>query len=244
MNTHRHHFASNVMRLLLVGFVTFGLGVFSASAGDDDALTSQEILTAASKKLANTPTIRFELKVDGDTFIDSNGTMRLLEAKGALVRPDRVQTEFKLKVLGTVTISTSLIIVGQQRWSTDLITGSWGPAPEEFGYDPGILFDNQNGIGPVMDRVQNAARLENEEVDDRSSFHLQAEVDPAIIEDLSSGNLTGSPITADLWIARETLDVLKVRLAEPDTVKDREPATWTLTFSDQGKELKINPPAE
>jgi hypothetical protein len=235
-------FRSKLLAIALVLAVAFAAFPARVSADDDDALTSQQILQNASKKLAETPTIRFELKIDGDTFIDNDQTMRLLEAKGILVRPDRVQTEFKLKVLGTVTISTSLIIVGSERWSTDLITGSWGPAPEEFGYDPGILFDNQQGIGPVMDRVQNATRLENEKIDDKDCFHLQAELDPAIIEELSSGNLTGSPVTADLWIDRETFDVLRVRLAEPDTVKDRDPATWTLDFSDQGKDLKVEPP--
>lgn len=213
------------------------------AADDDDAKTSQEILLSASQRLAATQTLRFKLKVDGDTFIDYGHTMRLLEAQGELIRPDKVQTDFKLKVLGTVTISTSLLIIGDQRWATDLITGAWGPAPDEFSYDPGILFDNQNGIGPVMDRVQNAVRLDNEKIDGQSCFHLQAQVDPSIIDELSSGNLTGNPVTVDLWIDRATSDLLRVRLSEPDTVTDRDPATWTLDFSDQGKDLKIEPPS-
>ena len=204
---------------------------------------AQTILIEASKQLAATPTIRFELKVEGDTFIDDGKSLRLLEASGELVRPESVRTDFKLKVMGTVTISTSMIIIGDQRWSTDLITGSWGDAPEEFGYDPGILFDNQNGIGPVMDRVQDPTQLDDEKVHDRDAYHITAQVKPDILDELTSGTMTGDPITVELWIDKETYDVLRVRLTEPDTVTDREPAVWTLDITDQGKEFTIEPPA-
>lgn len=204
---------------------------------------TQLILIEASKRLAGTQTIRFELKVDGDTYIDDGQSLKLLEAKGELVRPDRVRTDFKLKVLGTVTVSTSLIIVGDDRWSTDLITGSWGEAPKEFGYDPGILFDNQDGIGPVMDRIADPVREADEKIRDHVAYHLSAEVKPEILDELTSGTMTGSPIRVDLWIDSETYDVLRVRLAESDTVKDRAPAVWTLDFTDQDKEFVIDPPA-
>ena len=204
---------------------------------------TQSILIEASKQLAATPTIRFELKVEGDTFIDDGKSLRLLEASGELVRPESVRTDFKLKVMGTVTISTSMVIIGEQRWSTDLITGSWGDAPEEFGYDPGILFDNQNGIGPVMDRIQDPTQLADEKVHDRDAHHITAQVKPEILDDLTSGTMSGDPISVDLWIDKETHDVLRVRLTEPDTVTDREPAVWTLDITDQGKEFTIEPPA-
>jgi hypothetical protein len=204
--------------------------------------TTESILTSASQRLAQTQTVRFTLDIDGETFIDDAESIQLLEAQGLLVRPDRVQTDFKIRVLDSVTVSTSLITVGDQTWSTDLITGQWGPAPIEFGYDPGILFDNQGGIGPVIDRIQNATRLPEEELRGRDSYRFRAEVTQEIVGPLTMNTLRGAPITVDLWIDVESLDLLRARLAEPGG-GDHDPAIWTLDLEDHDADLTIDPPA-
>lgn len=205
--------------------------------------SAEQILQSASQRLAATPTIRFALDIQGTTYIDDADTIQLLSARGELVRPDRVRTDFKIKIFGGITISTSLIIVGEQHWSTDLITGKWGPAPEEFGYDPSILFDNQNGIGPVMNRVTSAVRLPDDSVRDHDCYHVQATVDQAIIDPLTAGSLQGNPITVDLWIDRGNYDLIRAQLSEPGGTPDTTPVVWTLDLSGHGSDIKIDPPA-
>lgn len=214
----------------------------SKPATEPVSLSADQILQAASQRLAATPTIRFGLNIQGTTYIDDARTIQLLAARGELVRPDRVRTDFKIKVLG-VTISTSLIIIGAQHWSTDLITGKWGPAPTEFGYDPSILFDNQNGIGPVMDRTTSAVRLADESVRGSDCYHIQAVVEQAIIDPLTSGSLHGSPIMVDLWIDRANDNLIRARLSEPTGTPDTTPAIWTLDLSGHGSAITINPPS-
>ena len=132
------------------------------------------------------------------------------------MRPDRVRTDFKVEAMGRVTVTVQLIIVDGQWWTTDLITGKWGPAPTDFEYDPSVLFDNQGGIGPVMDRVTDAQRLDDEEIDGHKAFHVQALVSDQIINSLTYHTLQGTPITVDLWIDQGTFDLLRARLAEHD----------------------------
>lgn len=208
-------------------------------AADPAAL---DILRAASIQLAATPTIRFELKIEGTTYVDDADAIQLLEAKGELVRPDRVFAEFKIKVLGAVTANINLITIGDEYWSTDLITGRWMSAPPEFTYDPKTLFDEQNGIGPVMDKVVDPVLLGEEEVDDRSCWRVQALVAQDIIGKLTSNTMDGEPITVDLWVDRETNNLMRAQLAEPkDNGKD-EPATWVLNLHDHGADITIDPP--
>jgi hypothetical protein len=232
---------------LLIGIIALATVMPLTARADEatDALTATEILQLASQQLAATQTVRFELDVDGDTYIDSLETLKLIEAKGDLVRPDRVRTEFKVEALGQVTVSIQLIIVSGQWWTTDLITGKWSQAPVDFEYDPSVLFDNQNGIGPVMDRVTDAQRLDDEKVDDRDAFHIQALVNDDIIDDLTYNTLQGSPITVDLWIDRETNDLLRARLAEPPSQPGNgsdKPAIWTLDLFDHDANITIDPP--
>ena len=54
--------------------------------------------------------------------------------------------------------------------------------------------------------------------------------------------MTGSPVTVDLWIDRETDDLLRARLAEPPQPDKENPATWTLDLVRHGEEVSIEPP--
>lgn len=215
----------------------------SRSLATQASPTPSDILHDASLQLAAIPSARFTLDVQGESFIDDRQTIRLIEAKGELVRPDRVHTDFKIQVAGGLTVGMSLITIGDQHWSTDLISGKWGPAPSEFGYDPRVLFDDSAGIGVVMDRLQGATMLPGEEVHGRPCYRIQAQFDSSAISQLSGGRLEGSPVTVDLWIARDNLDLLRARLAEPASITGRKPAIWTLDLNDQGADLHVDPPS-
>jgi len=204
-------------------------------------VTPQQILEAASTRLAETQSVHFTLEVAGDTFIDSGKTIRLLGAEGDLVRPDRVQTTFQAEVLGRA-VSLQLITIGEQSWTTNILTGEWGSAPLEFSYQPDVLFSTQDGIGPVMGRVKDITRAEDEKIDGRDAYHVQAEVDEAIVGPLTYYTIKGSPVTANLWIDRETNDLLRAQLAEPTREDGSEPAIWTLDLSHHGQPVEIEPP--
>jgi hypothetical protein len=205
-------------------------------------LTAAEILAQASQRLAQTQSIHFKLAVTGQTFIDTNNQIQLLEASGDLIRPDRVSTEFRVKLLSSVTVSMKLITIGDKHWLTDLITGKWGPSPAEFGYDPSILFNNQEGIGPVMNRIKDARKLADGSIDGHDVFHISAVVDQTIIGPLTSYSMQGDNVAVDLWIDKSNFNLLQAQLAEPKTVTGHQPATWVLTLSNQDKPVNISPP--
>jgi hypothetical protein len=199
------------------------------------------LLEMASMRLAEIPTVHFALEVQGETFIDTGRNIRLLGAEGDLQRPDRVHTTFQAEVLNRA-ISLQLITIGNRSWTTNILTGEWENAPVEFAYRPDILFSTQDGIGPVMGRVEDVARLEDEDVAGRPTYHLRATVDQSIVGPLTYHTITGSPVTVDLWIDRETHDLLRARISEPPGPERPNPAVWTLDLSHHGEELAIAPP--
>ena len=220
-----------------------GLANLASTPATPVTLTATDILARASEQLADTQTVRFKLEIEGDTYIDPGRTLKLLEAEGELARPDRVRTEFKVVALERATVTVQLIIVSGHWWTTDLVTGEWTDAPVEFEYDPSVLFDNQDGIGPIMDRVENAERLEDDKLDGRKTYHIRAVVDQEIIGPLTSNTIDATPVTVDLWIDQETFELLRARLAEPEDAPGPDrPATWTLDLFDHGATIEIEPP--
>ncbi|MGI9255296.1 MAG: LppX_LprAFG lipoprotein [Thermomicrobiales bacterium] len=202
--------------------------------------TPAEILTAASKRLAETQTVGFALDIEGDTFIDSAGTIRLLSATGDLKRPDSVRTEIRAEVLKRA-ITLQLITIGDQTWLTNIVDGSWGPAPVEFAYRPDVLFDTQNGLGPVMGRVTDVQRQPDEKIDGVEAYHLLATVPQEVIGPLTYNTIQGSPVSVDLWVDRATGDMLRARLSEPP-MSGKTPAVWTFDLMRHGQEVEIEPP--
>lgn len=231
--------------LLLVALLVVGL----AGCGPETEVVSTptttpspaELLTMASRRLAETQSVHFTLTVEGETYIDSGKTIKLIGAEGDLQRPDRVRTTFQAEVMGRA-ISLQLITIGDRSWTTNILTGEWGNAPLEFAYRPDILFSTQDGIGPVMGRVQNVTRLDDEEIGGRDAYHLQASVDQSVVGPLTYYTINGSPVSVDLWIDKETHDLLRARLAEPPGPERPHPAVWTLDLSHHGEEISIEPP--
>lgn len=203
--------------------------------------SAQDLLALASQRLAETPSVHFDLDVAGETFIDTANTIRLLGAEGDLVRPDRVRTTFQAEIMDRA-ITLQLITIGEESWTTNVLTGEWGDAPVEFAYQPDVLFSTQDGIGPVMGRVQDVRRLEDDEVSGRPTYHLRATVDEETVGPLTYHTITGSPVTVDLWIDQETHDLLKAQLAEPPGADRPDPAVWTLALSHHGEDITIEPP--
>lgn len=213
----------------------------SATAPASPTPTAADLLARASRRIAETTSVHYTLTIGGDTFLDTTETIRLLDAEGNLQRPDRVYSSFRAEILGR-TITLQLITVGADSWTTDILSGEWVRAPGEFAYKPGILFDNQEGIGPVIDRVTDATRLDDTDVAGRPAFHVEAIVDQAAIGPLTSYLLTGPTVTVNLWIDRETDDLLRAELSQPAADSAGTATTWTLDLSRHGEDVSIEPP--
>jgi LppX_LprAFG lipoprotein len=203
--------------------------------------TPAALLELARKRLAETPTVHFALDVQGETFIDSGRNIRLLGAEGEVQRPDRVRAAFQAEVMNRA-ISLQLVSIGDKSWTTNILTGEWENAPMELAYQPDILFSTQDGIEPVMGRVKDVERLTDEEIEGRSTYHLQATVDESAVGPLTYYTISGSPITVDLWIDQETHDLLRAQLSEPPGPERSNPAVWTLNLSHHGEDISIEPP--
>ena len=211
----------------------------SMIAQDDDV---NAILAAASQRLADIESLHFTLRIDGDTFIDETQTLKLESAEGDLARPDKVSVEFKVSLFGAGTVSIRMITVGEDSWTTDLISGNWGDAPPEFGYNPSVLYDNQNGLGPVMGKLEDATLEGEEEVNDRDAHHIKGTASAETIEPLTSGTMTGDNVVIELWIDLETSDLLRVKVYEPESDEKENPATWELNLSRFNEKVTIEPP--
>lgn len=212
----------------------------STTQEPDESVT--DILAAASAKLAETQSLRFSLAIDGETFVDSAGTIQLVAARGTLARPNKVAVDFQVQLFGAGTVTIRMITIGASSWTTDLLTGDWNTAPPEFGYNPSILYDNQQGLGPVMGHLQNPVLDGREDLDGKDAFNISGTASEATMGPLTSNTMTGEPVGLQLWIDVETFNLLQVIVTEPETSGKDDPAVWTMNLSDHNDQVSIEPP--
>jgi hypothetical protein len=218
--------------LLLALVLLAGSFSIPAIASAQDQPDAAALLAQTSEVLAQTQTVRFTLTVDGDSYIDDLNQMRLIKAEGSLQRPGKVEVEFQIQLFGAGNISIKMITVDGKAYSTDLLTGKWGPAPAEFGYDPSLLFDTKGGLGPVASRLTDASVSGIEKVDGRDCWKVEGTADKASIDFISAGTMVGDSFHATLWIDKENGQLRKIVLAEPSDNGKEHPASWTMDLTD------------
>jgi hypothetical protein len=228
--------------LLALGIGGCASALLGRPALADEKLDAAAILSNASQRLAETNSLHFTLEIEGTTYIDESESIQLESAEGDLARPDKVATEFKVSLFGVSTVSIRMITIGESSWTTDLITGNWTEAPPEFGYNPSVLYDNQNGLGPVTGKMTGTKVAGTESIDGQDSWHVTGIASGEIMEPITAGTMAGNEIGVELWIDKETFDIHRVKVVEPKTDDKDDPATWTLNLSEFDEKVTIEAP--
>lgn len=202
------------------------------------------ILDSAAETINETESMAFVMKLEGTTYVDADENIQLIGAEGVMQRPDRADVIFTAEFMGMQQISIRMITIGEDSWITDIVTGQWVPSPPEFGYNPSVLYDDEHGLGPVMSRMNDPEVAGSEEIDGKDAWHIVATVDGEVTELMTAGTMRGSVQSLELWIDKETNDILQIRISEPEDEDLEDPATWTLILTDHNEEVNIEQPGD
>jgi hypothetical protein len=227
------------------------LALLTGCMGDDDddatpetadAVTAESVLESASARWSETTSAHFKLTIDGETFLDSDNTIKLNSAEGDIKRPGSVSAtaDVGVPVLGNKEIS--LIATDGTVYMTNLLSGDWEESPADFSYDPSILFSDTEGIGPILTELQNPTLEDDEAVEGRDAHVVTGTVTEDQVSGVTAGAVAGESIDVTVWVDTETSDILKVSLTEPEGVRE-DPATWNLVFTEFNEDVTIEPPA-
>ena len=194
------------------------------------------IIASAVARWDETDTAHFVLSIDGATYLDDDEQIELAGAEGDLSRPQSVEALASVAI-SLVTLDVSLIFIGDDAYMTDFLTGNWGPAPDDFSYNPALLLSQTEGLGPVLEALEEPIVVGLDEAVGVDAVHLRGFVDQELIDDMTAGAITGEKIGVDIWFDAESLDVVRIELSEPD-----DGTTWIITLSEHNELIEIEAP--
>ncbi len=204
-------------------------------------ITAESVLESASAQWAETESAHFTLGVEGNAWLDDDETIRLVSAEGDIARPNSVEGSATINVAIIGEVDISIIAIGEDSYITNFVSGNWKTAPPDFSYNPAILFDDEDGIGPILTELESPELDGEETIDGRETRRVTGTVTAEAVDEITAGSIQGEDIDVILWIDAETDEIVQVQLTEPEGVRE-DPATWTLQMSDHNAPVEIEPP--
>lgn len=204
---------------------------------------AQAIVDKARTRLDQVNSLHFLVTIDGDLFIDAARTQRVKSAEGDLVRPDKVSAAAKVSA-GPINATVKFIQIGDDVYMTNILTGKWEKAPGGLGYDPRVVFDKENGVTAILNKVTGWQFVENTKVNGVDTQHVRGPVPVQFANALVANSLRGDTIDVDLYVEGKNNDIVRLVLAEqPAAVAPGTPAArWTLDLSKQNDPISIVAP--
>jgi lipoprotein LprG len=244
MRTYRY-LPVAVLLVLAIAFTGCGSKKKHSTPGASPAtsaspVTAESVLSSASQRWSKTQSAHFVLTIDGKAYLDSAQTLALRDAEGDLARPDSVQARAKIAA-SLATLDIQLVAIGPDMYITNFISGNWEKAPNDFGYNPAVLFSDTDGIGAVLTQLKTPKLEKDDSVDGTDAHVVSGTVDAATINKMTAGAITADNIAVKIWIAKDTSDILKVVITPPASA-DNQAGTWTLLVTDHNKPVTIESP--
>lgn len=205
--------------------------------------TASSILALAQQHFNDAKTFHFVMKSDhlGPKPAGDPGISSLSAAEGDVQRPDKLSSSGTVD-FGGMTVSTQLIVVGQQAWYQNPLTGSWD---EDDSFASFVtLFDPAKGLGVALTTLRNPSLPSDGSANGTSCWKISGDVDTSAL-----GNLLGeaaNPAKAPhvtFCIGKSDGRLYSIVLTGQVVTGDTDQTTRTIYISKYDAPVNIQAPA-
>jgi hypothetical protein len=210
---------------------------------DDTVATNDAdaILDQAAERFAELETAKFELDGTGYIEIDEIGEVSLNDAEGQIERPDRAEIDIAVDT-AIADVPVTVVTYNGEVYIKDPVAGSTHTAPDDFQFNPAIMFDEDEGIPALIRSVEDAELLdEDEDVDGRAAYKIYGIIEGELIQRATAGTFPATDdVDFNVWIDKETYDVLKILAEDPTEETD---SVWEMWIYDHNEPVEIEDPS-
>jgi len=201
---------------------------------------ADSVLAASADAMASVEYVHFKIAWDGGAAIEiPDFNSDFVDAEGFFAAPGAANGVATLAV-GNARAQLGVISIAGDTWLTEPISGAWMDAPSGFNVDLAVLFDEEDGWGPLIsDGLTDVQWIGEEERNDESRYHLRATADADRVKTILAGLIPRQEVEIDLWIDTVTGHI---REAELSTLYQGQTSDWLIEFTEFGVPVDITPP--
>jgi hypothetical protein len=210
-----------------------------SDGADTESDDAEQILEQAAERAEALETAKFELDGTGSIELEQIGEVSLSEAEGQVERPDRAQLTVNVDA-AIADVPVEVLGVDGDVYFTDPASGSWHEAPDDFDFNPGIMFSEDEGLPALIRAVEDAEVLGTEEVDGREAHQVYGIISQETINAGTGGVFQAEgDVDFNVWIDTETYDVLRVLAEDPTEETD---SVWEMRIFEHDEPVEIDDP--
>lgn len=198
------------------------------------------ILAASAQAMGEIEAVRFTITRGGATVsIDQAGTLVFDSADGRYGSPGAADAIVTVD-FNDIKLRVGAIAIDGTTYVTNPISGRWEAVPDAYEFDPAALFDPDVGWRPLLASGYTDVELIGlEERGDLTVYHLTGTAAEDRVESITAGLVSNQDVELELWIDATTAEVREVTFSATSTNGE---SFWTLTFTDYGDDITIEPP--
>lgn len=206
-------------------------------------LQPAQIADRAADAMLTVESLHFLIEREGAlAYIDANQLLAFKRAEGDFGQPDRLRAVVRI-ITAFTPIDVAMIVLGEDQYATDPVTGEWGEMPPEWGrFNLAILFDPNTGIrGLLQDGITDLSLAGYQEIEGQQHYRLVGQARGERVSAMTGGFIGGGPAELEVWISTDDYQVHRLRIVEPET-DPADPTTWNIDFSQLGQPVDIKAP--
>jgi lipoprotein LprG len=237
-------------RVFIVGLLFLLSSQLTACGGEPTpvatatpALSPLEIATRAAEAMLSVHSLHFTIERDGAlAYIDADQLLAFKRAEGDFGLPDRMRAIVRV-ITAFTPIDIGMVVLGDDQYATDPITGQWGRLPTEWGqFSLIVLFDPETGLQRLLkDGIIDLALVGSEEIEKQRHYHLTGRASGERVGAMTLGFIGRGDVELQVWIGAEDYYVRRLHIVEPET-DPADPTTWDFSFSNLGQPVEIKAP--
>jgi LppX/LprAFG-like lipoprotein len=228
---------------LALGLIIALAALVLAGCNNPSLPSAASLLATAQQHFNDAKTFHFVMTADhlGSKPAGDPGLESLSAAEGDVQRPDKLNSSGTVN-FGGLTVTTKLIIVGQQAWYQNPLTGSFDEEDSFASF--ATLFDPTKGLGVALTSLRNPSLPSDGSANGTPCWKISGDVDTAALRALL-GDSAASAKSPHVTICVGKTDgrlysiVLTGQLVPGDTGQ----TTRTIYLSKYDAPVNIQPPA-
>jgi lipoprotein LprG len=187
--------------------------------------------------------LHFVVERDGALVtIDPAQLLAFKRAEGDFEQPERMRAVLRV-ITAFAPVEVGMVVLGDEQYATDPITGEWGQMPLEWGQvNLMVLFDPETGLQALLkDGILNLKSKGIETIEGQPHYRIVGSASGERMSAMTGGFIGDSDVELEVWIGTADYHVRRLRIVETETNPD-DPTTWSLEFSNLGQPVEINAP--
>jgi hypothetical protein len=219
----------------------------ACSSGSSTPSNSAALLTTAAGKLDGDTAFHF-LMSENHQGTPTGTDFDIIRAEGDVQRPDKLSASATVAdgELSGAQAQVQLIVIGDQAWYTNPLTGKFERADQYTGIR--TFFDPQHGLATALGAVTSMSNPVDSSVTSADGTITCWKITGTVSSD-KLASLTGAPvppgqqIPASVWIGQYDGQIRQVQVSGKLTSFDTDQTTRTIVLSKFNESVNIQPPA-